>query len=135
MIAVVGTAFLAAVVEIALMVRDFPDGPYELFQTFLAAFFVSALVVAAGGLTIALPVTGILAWNGMERIWHYPVIGFLAGMLLAGMIIGLPLIWMTGTLAPGFYLVLLPFTLIGALPGCVFGILWWHFHRRHMQDV
>ena len=106
---------------------------HELFQTFLSAFFVSVLVVAVGGITVGLPIIGILARNRTEQFWHYPVTGFLAGMLITGLMFGLPLASITGTLAPGFYLALLPFTLIGALPGSVFGILWWYFHRRHVQ--
>src|SRR5687768_5093935 len=95
LLAVMGTGLLVAIAKIALMIGDYPGGAYELFRTLLEVFFVSALVVAAAGIAIALPVTWVLSRSALERFWVYPVIGFLAGMMIA-----LILAWMIVPLAP-----------------------------------
>lgn len=93
---------------------------------FLLALVSATIVIGLAAALIGLPVTWILAGNRLERAWTYPLAGFLAGgamVVLAELAAGLD----RGQVG------IFPDALIGALPGCLCGALWWWFERRHAQ--
>ena len=95
---------------------------------FAVAFVVSLTVIGLSALVIGLPLTRLFESNGWERPWSYPLAGFVFGgviMFIGAEAFAAPMRWSEQTT---------PILLIGALPGCLCGALWWWLERRHRQD-
>lgn len=126
-LSVLGAALVTALGTFILLVSDSePLG--ALFAAFIA-FLIAVFAIGLAAGIIGLPLTLLLARNGMERPWSYPRAGFVAG---AALVTFTPVL--TGDMRGDSVLEFLPFAWVGALPGGVCGTIWWLAYRRHMQD-
>ena len=97
------------------------------FFAFAIAFIVALLVITVSAIVIGLPLTRLLESNGWEEPWSYPLAGFVFGAAIFFVL--LEALDLPGPWTPDGA----PTLLIGALPGCLCGALWWWFERRHRQ--
>jgi hypothetical protein len=96
-------------------------------QMFIVSFLVAAIVIGVAAALIGLPLTWLLARHGLERPIVYPAAGFLAGGAIAASLVRF------GVPYEAELTEFLPFALLGGLPGCLCGQVWWWFNRRHAQ--
>ena len=130
--AVAGTAFLIAAATMTIMVFISPEGIGDLSLFFFILALLGSMVgIAAAGLVIGLPLTWVLASNQLEGPWTYPPVGFVLGATIVMIFYSLVFAWAPGEILSMF----VPLTLVGGLPGGIYGALWWYCHRRHVQDA
>ena len=127
--AVAGTAILIAVASVVIM--SITSSGEGLTFIFFFALIGSMFGVAAAGLIIGLPLTWVLANNRLESPWTYPPVGFSVGATIVLLLYGLVFASEPEAILASFG----PLTLVGGLPGGIYGALWWYFHRRHVQDA
>ena len=127
-LAVTITAFLTSL-ALTVFQASYAYGGPDIIGTalmFLFGSLVAMPIIAAAGLVVGLPVTWILSRNGLEQSWTYPLLGFLSGAMIV-----LVLIRLLGAQEQREFIEALPITLLGAVPGAIYGALWWFLHRRH----
>lgn len=129
-LAVLGSALavaLAATVLAILPVSGGEDDAADLTfapLVFLFTLVTATVIIAAAAIILGLPLTWVLASNGIEEPWSYPLAGFLAG---GGPIWLLPLL----TDPDSGYLMTYPAALTGGGAGALCGGIWWLTYRRH----
>lgn len=124
-----GLIALVLFVLSAISAASYPDAwPATVFMS-LMFFLVAMVIIAVAGLVVGLPVTWVFSSNGLEAPWTYPLTGFLSGAIIV-----LIVLWLSGFDSQQAFLDFLPTTLIGAVPGGIYGTFWWLFYRRHRQD-
>lgn len=97
------------------------------FVFVLTAIFTLVFSAVAAAL-IGLPLTWLLARNRWESPWTYPTAGLVAG---AALLVGFDPFGPTYVWLPVDKLVLT--AALGAVPGFVCGLSWWHYYRRHVR--
>jgi hypothetical protein len=89
-----------------------------------AQLFVYLAVFATFSMVfLVVPLTAVLSRFRIERAWTYPFLGLAVGLAVAH-------VFGTPTGESYSYEILLFLLVIGALPGCMAGAVWWKLFRR-----
>jgi hypothetical protein len=95
---------------------------------FFFATIGSAPVIALAAAFIGLPLTRLLSRSGREAPWSYPAAGLIAGAAVLVVLdrVGMADSWRSPAET-------LQAASLGAVPGFVCGLSWWHLYRRQFQ--